>query len=232
MPSLKEVLTNAGVTIPDGIDVAVLAEGSDEIKGLATAKNELNQWKLENKPLLESLQSEKAELLKKAGEEEEARLKLAKENGDYKTQLEIESKRTQELLDGLNASRERTKKSAHEAAIQSVASLFTDAALGKDIAATKVFTELNEAGEPVVQFKMGEQAFTSVDDFKAALSQNASYAAMMPVGGQNKGPSANGQGGQGGEQKPKQKTNEAAEAAAKKGDLQGFLAASLSFENE
>ena len=200
MPSLNEILTKAGVTVPDGVSLVELVESSDEIKGLATAKNDLHQWKLENKPVLESLQSKQAELEAEKAAALQEKEQLAIQNKDYETLAQINAEKLQKLEDGLNASRERTKQSAHEAAIQSVASLFADKALGADIAATKVFTSLNDAGEPIVQYKMGSQEFTTVDDFKAALSQNASYASMMPVGGSNSAPAANGQGGQGGQQ--------------------------------
>lgn len=202
MPSLTELLTKAGVTIPDGVNPVELAEESDEIKGLATAKNELNQWKLENKPLLESLQSEKDELQKKATEEEDKALKLAQENGDHAKQAEITAKRLKELEDGLNASRERARQSAHDAALQSVAGLF-DSPLGADIAATKVFTSLNDAGEPVVEYKIGDQSFSTIDDFKGELAKNESYAAMMSLG-DNQGPGVSGQQGVPGGGQPQQ----------------------------
>lgn len=205
MPSLIDNLKAAGVTIPDGVNLVELVESSDEIKGLATAKNDLHQWKLENKPLLEQLQSEQEALKQKAKEDEEARLKLAKENGDYKTQLEIESKRAQELLDGLNASRERTQKAALEAAQASVKSLMNDPIYGQYYAEKSAVVELNELGEPITKFKFGEQVFDKLDDWKQAAIKDETVASKIAVGGANNAPAANGQqGGQGGGQQPQQ----------------------------
>lgn len=216
MPSLLESLRNAGVTIPDGVNVVELAEQSDEIKGLATAKNDLHQWKLENKPILEQLQGEKDELVRKAQEEEQKALQLAKENGDFKTEAEITAKQLRELKEGLDASREKAKQSAHEAALQSVASMFNDPALGQDIAATKVFTEINEAGEPVTSFKLGNETFSTTQELGAAMAKIPSYASHMPVGGENKAPDVHGgKGNQGGEHEPKPKLSNA---------TQGYLA--------
>lgn len=210
MPSLTELLTKAGVTIPAGVNLVELVESSDEIKGLATAKNDLHQWKLENKPLLEQLQSEQEALKQKAKEDEEARLKLAKENGDYKTQLEIESKRAQELLAGLNASRERTQKAALEAAQTSLASLMNDPIYGKYYAEKSVLVELNEIGEPVTKFKFGEQVFDKLDDWKAVAVKDQTIASKITVGGQSQSPAATGQtGGQGGQQPQQPKLSNA-----------------------
>jgi hypothetical protein len=73
--------------------------------------------------------------------------------------------------------------------------------IAKDIASTKVFTELNEAGEPVVAIKLGDKSYSTVDEAKTGFAAIDAYAAMMPVGGQSQSPAATGQtGGQGGQQ--------------------------------
>jgi hypothetical protein len=226
MPSLKELLTQHNVTLPDGVNLADLVEQSDEVRGLKTTKDELLNWKVTNKPLLESLAAEKDLLATKAKEEEEKALRLAQENGDFKTAAEITANRLKSLEDGLSASREKAKQSAHEAALQSVASLFGDKSLGMDIAATKVVTTLTETGDTVVSYKMGNETFADLDTFKGALSKVPSYANMMPVGGESNTPASNGQGSGGGAQ-PVHK-NKAAETAKSKGDATGFLAAHLS----
>jgi hypothetical protein len=195
MPSLLQMLKDKGVTLPDDLNLSAMVEESDEVKGLKSKNVDLLEWQVKNKPLLESLQQEKEALTAKQREDEEKILKLAQENGDFQKVAEINSKRLKELEDGLNASRDKAKQSAHEAALQSVASLFTDKALGADIAATKAFTELNETGDPVTKFRLGDQEFDSVDGLKEAMAKVPSYAAAMPVGGANNAPHANGSSG-------------------------------------
>lgn len=216
MPSLLESLKNAGVTIPDGVNVVELAEQSDEIKGLATAKNDLHQWKLENKPVLDELQAKQAELSAQAQAALEEKEKLAIQNKDYEALAQINADKLAKFESQLKASQEKAKQSAHEAALQSVASMFNDLALGQDIAATKVFTEINEVGEPVTSFKLGNETFNTAQELSAAMAKIPSYASHMPVGGGNNAPEVNGnKGGQGGEHKPKPKLSNA---------TQGYLA--------
>lgn len=205
MPSLKQLLTDAGATLPDGLDVSKLVESADEVSGLKAKRDELLNWQVTNKPLLESLQTEKAQLEKKAKEEEDKALELAKQNGDFAKQAEITAKRLQELESGLNASRERTQKAALEAAQASVASLMNDPIYGKYYAEKSAVVELNELGEPITKFKFGEQVFDKLDDWKQAAIKDETVASKIAVGGANNAPAANGQqGGQGGGQQPQQ----------------------------
>ena len=205
MPSLKQLLTDAGATLPDGLDVSKLVESADEVSGLKAKRDELLNWQVTNKPLLESLQTEKAQLEQKAKEEEDKALELARQNGDFAKQAEITAKRLQELESGLNASRERTQKAALEAAQASVASLMNDPIYGKYYAEKSAVVELNELGEPITKFKFGEQVFDKLDDWKQAAIKDETVASKIAVGGANNAPSANGQqGGQGGGQQPQQ----------------------------
>lgn len=204
MPSLKQLLTDAGVTLPENIDVAALVEGSDELKGLKAKNGELLTWQVTNKPVLEELQGKQAELeaaAKKALEEKEA---LAIQNKDYETLAQINADKLKQLEDGLNASRERTKASATDAARASVSALFNDEVYGKFYAEKSTVVELTETGEPVTKFKFGEQVFDKLDDWKAAAAKDATCAAHMPIGGENKGTGATGNGVQSGQQKPQQ----------------------------
>lgn len=205
MPSLKQLLTDAGATLPDGLDVSKLVESADEVSGLKAKRDELLSWQVTNKPLLESLQTEKAQLEQKAKEEEDKALELARQNGDFAKQAEITAKRLHELESGLNASRERTQKAALEAAQASVASLMNDPIYGKYYAEKSAVVELNELGEPITKFKFGEQVFDKLDDWKQAAIKDETVASKIAVGGANNAPAANGQqGGQGGGQQPQQ----------------------------
>lgn len=205
MPSLIDNLKAAGVTIPDGVNLVELVEISDEIKGLATAKNDLHQWKLENKPILEQLQSKQAELEAAAAKALKEKEKLAIQNKDYETLAQLNADKLKKLEDGLNASRERTQKAALEAAQASVASLMNDPIYGKYYAEKSAVVELNELGEPITKFKFGEQVFDKLDDWKQAAIKDETVASKIAVGGANNAPAANGQnGGQGGGQQPQQ----------------------------
>jgi hypothetical protein len=210
MPSLTELLTKAGVTIPDGVNIVELAESSDEIKGLATAKNDLHQWKLENKPLLDSLQAKQAELEAAAAKALEEKEKLAIQNKDYETLAQLNADKLKKLEEGLNASRERTQKAALEAAQTSLASLMNDPIYGKYYAEKSVLVELNEIGEPVTKFKFGEQVFDKLDDWKSVAVKDETIASKITVGGQSQSPAATGQtGGQGGQQPQQPKLSSA-----------------------
>lgn len=221
MPTLKDLLTTAGATLPEGFDLANAIESSDEVKGLVQVKTDLLAWKTENKPLLESLTAEKEALKQKAKEDEDERLRLAKENGDYKTQLEIETKRTQELVNGLNASREKALSAAYDKAISETASLFKDSVIGKDFALSKVDKALNEAGDPVITYKLGDQTFSDLGSFKEAAAKVPSYASMM-AGSGSQGTPAGGQGNPGGGKLPDSKEKTRAEAVKNK-DFSSFV---------
>lgn len=205
MPSLIDNLKAAGVTIPDGVNLVELVESSDEIKGLVTTKNDLHQWKLENKPVLESLQAKQAELEAEKAAALQEKEQLAIQNKDYETLAQINADKLKKLEDGLNASRERTQKAALEAAQASVASLMNDPIYGKYYAEKSAVVELNELGEPITKFKFGEQVFDKLDDWKQAAIKDETVASKIAVGGANNAPNANGQqGGQGGGQQPQQ----------------------------
>lgn len=227
MPSLKQLLIDAGATLPDGVDVAGLVDKSDELTGLKAKNAQLLDWQVNNKPLLETLQAKQAELEAAAAKALEEKEQLAIQNKDYETLAQLNVDKLKKLEDGLNASRERTQKAALEAAQASLASLMNDPIYGKYYAEKSVLVELNEIGEPITKFKFGEQVFDKLDDWKEVAVKDETIASKITVGGQSQSPAAAGQtGGQGGQQ-PQPKTNAAAEAAAKKGDLQGFLAASI-----
>lgn len=192
MPTLVELLTQSGVTIPEGVNLLDVVERSDEIKGLKATKEDLHNWKTANKPILDSLTEKQAELEKAAAKALEEKEALAIQNKDYETLAQLNADKLKKLEDGLNASREKTKKSAHEAAIASVASLFSDKNLGADIAATKAFTTLNDDGDAVTEYRLGDKVFTDLDGLKGAMMSIPSYASAMQVGGESHVPSVNG----------------------------------------
>jgi hypothetical protein len=201
MPSLKELLTQHNVTLPDGVNLADLVEQSDEVRGLKTTKDELLNWKVTNKPLLESLAAEKNLLATKAKEEEEKALRLAQENGDFKTTAEITAKRLKSLEDGLNASREETRSTAERELRAQVAAKFGGSKLGSLFAKDSVKVKLGDDGKLITELNIdGSPVDGGIDDLLAAAAKVPDYANMMPVGGESNTPAANGQGSGGGAQ--------------------------------
>ncbi|MFW0778404.1 MAG: hypothetical protein ACN2B6_11885 [Rickettsiales bacterium] len=225
MPSLKQMLEDAGITLPEGFDLNSAVESSDEVAGLKTKRDELLSWQSENKPVLDSLKQKQAELEeanRKALEEKE---QLAIQNKDYETLSQINADKLKQFEERDKRRNDALLSSAREAAISDVANLFSDKMLGKDIGATKVEVSLNEDGDPVKTFKLGDQTFGDIDEFSKALSDIPSYSSAMAAPMSKTAPASGGESSGG---KP---GNAKANAAAKNGDSLGYLNAALSGEN-
>lgn len=202
MPTLAETLKSKGVVISAEIEseLPALIEASSEVTALRQTKDDLLKFKQES---IAREEAEKAEREAKEAESLAERERLAKENNDQAELLKIETEKLAKLEEKARAAEEKAKvltesarKSAEKAAIQSVSSLFSDETVGVDIAATKVLTEVGEDGQPKTVFKLGDESFDSVDDFKEKLSSIPSYAKQM------KGVDSGGAGAGGGQRKP------------------------------
>ena len=179
MPSLKELLKDAGVDLPAELDLSNIIEQSDEVKGLATAKADLQNWKLENKPLLEKLQADSEANQKAVEDAIKEKMDAAKKANDLESYLNAEKELRETAEKALNTTREGVKNAVHEKALSEISNWFSDSLVGKSFARGLAKTDLNESGDAVTTFKLGDVDYSDIALFKDALSKDKGYGAHM-----------------------------------------------------
>lgn len=198
MPSLASLLKAEGLEISPELEAKLptLTEASDEVRAMSQAKDELLKWKQDNKPLLESLQTEKNELDTKYNDELNERMRVAKENDDFKTQLEIIQEREKKQAEQLEVRNKQAKHGAQESAELQVAGLFKSQEVGRLIAKNYAVVDLSDDGSVNTTYNLNGESFTDFSLFKSA-AEKVDYLASQMAAPQSSGPS--GRGGQGGE---------------------------------
>lgn len=191
MPSLNELLKNAGVEIPSSVNLATLIEESDEVKGLVTTKTELQQWKTENKPLLDTLQAESEANQKAAQEAIEEKKTLALKNNDLQAYLDAEKEGREKAELALSSTREGVKNATHDKVVTELAALFNDGLVGKSFATQLAETTINESGEVATIYKIGENSYSDFEAFKSELAKDKGYGSHMKAA-DSKGPQFSG----------------------------------------
>lgn len=222
MPTLTELLKAEGIDVPESLSAKLptLLEASDEVRAMSQAKDELLKWKQDNKPLLESLQSEKNELDTKYNDELNERMRVAKENDDFKTQLEIIQEREKKQAEQLEIRNKQAKHGAQESAELQVAGLFKSQEVGRLIAKNYAVVDLSDDGSVNTTYNLNGESFTDFNLFKAA-AEKVDYLASQMAGPQSSGPSGKGGHGGGGGKKP-QEMNSQERLEFKQRDPAGF----------
>ena len=192
MPSFKELLEADGVKFPEGYNLKIeTINESDEVKGLATAKNELQDWKLENKPLLDKLQEDSAANQKAAEDAIKEKMEAATKANNLEAYLAAEKELRETAESALTTTREGVRNATHDKVLGELSTWFNNELVGKSFAKELANTALNESGEAVTSYKLGETEYSDIAAFKEALSKDKGYGAHMKVA-ESKGPQFNG----------------------------------------
>lgn len=191
MPTLKELLTTSGVTIPEGVDISKMIEESDEVKGLVTAKNDLQTWKTENSPLLTQLQADSAANNQAKEDAIKDKMEVAKKANDLEAYLAAEKELRITAESALTTTREGVKNATHDKVLSELSAWFSNELVGKSFAAGLANTTLNEQGETVTTYKLGDTEYSEQAALKEALSKDKDYGYHMKVA-ESKGPQFNG----------------------------------------
>lgn len=193
MPTLSELLKAEGLDISPALEAKLptLTEASDEVRNLVTTKNELHRWKQDNKPKLESFEADNLAAETKYQEELAAKEKLAIENNDFKTQLEIIQERETKLSDQVKATNARTLEATQAEHEMQVASMFDSEYSGKLLAKNFVKSALGEDGTVSTSYQLDGKSYDSLDEFKAEAVKVPDLASQMKApkskGAQSKG---------------------------------------------
>lgn len=192
MPTIAELLKAEGVEITPELEAKLptLTEASDEVRGLVSTKDDLLKWK--------EINTEKITGYDAIREAQEADLnereKLAKENDDYKTQLEIRDEREKRLNDTLTLRNEQAVTGSRESMTSDVASLFNCSKTGASLAQNMVNVSIGEDGQIVKSFNLEGETYGDFDSLKQAALKVDWLAAQMK-GPDAKGPDAKGSQG-------------------------------------
>lgn len=182
MPSLKELLTTAGVTFPEGYDLKIeTINESDEVKGLATTKNDLHNWKQQHEPELTTLRESSATNQKATEDAIREKMEAATKVNDLQAYLTAETELRTVAETALGVTRDSVKNATHDKVLGELSGWFSNELVGKSFATGLASTNLNEAGEAVTTYKLGENQFSDIITFKDALSKDKGYGSHMKV---------------------------------------------------
>lgn len=194
MPTITELLRAEGVEITPELEAKLptLAEASDEVRNVVTAKNDLLKWKQDNSDKVTGYDELQAKHDANLNEREQ----LAIENKDFQAQIEIREEREAKQAATIKLRNDQAKASSLEAGQQEIASMFSCKETGKMLAKNFVSTDIDEDGNIAKSYNLNGETFDNFKSFKEAASK-VDYLAKQIAAPASSGPS--GFGGKGGD---------------------------------
>lgn len=234
MATIVEILESQGIELNDELKGKLpgLVEESDEVNGLVKTKEDLLNQKAKQRAEHErmegeisSLTAKMQELQTKAEQAQTAEEKLAA----FEAKAQAESERAALLAEKnqqLNSKRATERK---ESILDSVAGKFKNQRMAKGALASMIDVSFDEDGNLTESFKDVDGKLLEVTDvnsfFDTYVSKVDDFASEIKVPTSS---GANPLGGNG-STTPSQAKNEKAEKAKESKDLNGYLSASLNF---
>jgi hypothetical protein len=192
MPNVIELLKAEGLDITSELEAKLptLIEASDEVRNLVTAKNDLLKYKQDNAEKIAGFDDMQTKYESELNERE----LVAKENNDYKAQIEIIQERNARQDEIIESRNKQAIAATRDAGELEIAGMFGCKDTGRMLAKNFLSTDIGEDGNVSKTYQLNGEKYDNFDSFKTAATK-VEYLAKQMAAPQSSGVDGSGTGG-------------------------------------